>query len=322
MTRTNVGILRGGTSNEYNLSLKTGAAMMAALPEAQYEVRDILIDRNGMWYSRGLPADPVRALAQVDVVLNALHGGVGEDGTVQRILERLALPYAGARPLPASFSLNKFQACELARQAGLSVPQGTMFMASYPLTSTEMAKAVFSRFGPPYVVKPVREGASYGVRYIPTIVGLGDAIADALELYGSALVEEYIKGHDVSMGVIEDFRGEDLYALPPVHVIAPQGHMCITSELHERGSAKHLVPSSFSDSEKSALAGAARAAHRALGLSHFSRSDFRLTPRGPVFLEVNAIPGLYPGAPFPRALDFVGASQREFLEHAINLARG
>ena len=101
MARTSVGILRGGTSSEYDLSLKSGAAMLAALPESQFDVRDIFIDKRGYWHLRGAPVYAARSLSQVDVVLNALHGGVGEDGTVQRILERAGVPYAGARPQAA-----------------------------------------------------------------------------------------------------------------------------------------------------------------------------------------------------------------------------
>src|SRR3989338_7805591 len=97
MSRTIVGILRGGTSREYNLSLKTGAAMLSALPEEKYDARDILVDKNGVWHSRGIPIDSSRALAQIDVVINGLHGGVGEDGTVQRVLDRAGVAYAGSR---------------------------------------------------------------------------------------------------------------------------------------------------------------------------------------------------------------------------------
>src|SRR3989338_9791095 len=110
MVRTSVGILRGGTSSEYDLSLKTGAAMLAALPNDRYDARDIFIDRRGYWHLRGAPVDAARALAQIDVALNALHGGVGEDGTVQRILERAGGPYAGARPPAGSISLTKGRA--------------------------------------------------------------------------------------------------------------------------------------------------------------------------------------------------------------------
>ena len=83
MARTIVGVLRGGTSSEYDLSLKTGAAMLAALPEERYDTRDIFIDKRGIWHLRGMPVSSARALQQVDVVLNALHGGMGEDCTVQ-----------------------------------------------------------------------------------------------------------------------------------------------------------------------------------------------------------------------------------------------
>src|SRR5277367_6763879 len=96
MTRTIVGVLRGGTSSEYELSLKTGATMLAALPEEHYDTRDIFIDKRGIWHLRGMPVAPHRALQQVDVVLNGLHGGMGEDGTVQRFLDKTGIPYAGA----------------------------------------------------------------------------------------------------------------------------------------------------------------------------------------------------------------------------------
>src|SRR3990167_6198182 len=127
MTRTSVGILRGGTSSEYNLSLKSGAAMMAALPEDRFDTRDIFIDKRGLWHLRGQPVDAARALSQVDVVLNALHGGVGEDGTVQRILERAGMPYAGASPLAASLSLNKIRAREVLQRAGVRMPRAVSF---------------------------------------------------------------------------------------------------------------------------------------------------------------------------------------------------
>ena len=118
-----VGILRGGTSSEYNLSLKTGAAMLAALPEDQFDTRDILVDKRGYWHLRGSPVDASRALSQIDVVLNALHGGVGEDGTVQRIFQRAGVPYAGSSPLPSALSLNKTRAREILQKAGILMPR-------------------------------------------------------------------------------------------------------------------------------------------------------------------------------------------------------
>lgn len=320
MARMTVGVLRGGTSGEYNLSLKTGAAMMNALPEEKYDVRDILIDKTGLWHLRGTPATPARALAQIDVVLNALHGGVGEDGTVQRMLERAGVPFAGARALSASLSLNKIRAREILQQADIRMPRGISFSLDNGLNTAEMAHAVFAQFGPPYVIKPPADGAGRGIRIAMDIITLPDALGDVIDEYGTTLVEEYIRGREASVGVIDNFRNEELYVLPPAHVV--HEGMFLGPEAHESGTLTHVVPSPFTHAQKLSLADVARRAHRALDMSHFSRSDIILTPSGAYLLEVNAIPGLYPGASFPAMLEAVGSSVTEFLEHAIHLAMG
>ncbi len=320
MARTSVGILRGGTSSEYELSLKTGAAMLAALPEERYDARDIFIDKRGYWHLRGMPTDSSRALSQVDVVLNALHGGVGEDGTVQRILERAGVPYAGARAQAAALSLNKIRAREVLQQAGIRMPHAVSFNLGNALTTGEMSHLVFSQFGPPYIVKPAQEGGSHGIKMAMTLLELPDALGDVLDAFGVVLVEQYIRGQEVSVGLIEDFRGDELYVLPPAHVEIPDDADFVEFAHHQGGGLRHNVPSNFTQAEKQAIADLARAAHRALGLSHFSRADMILTPRTVYLLEVNAIPGLYPGASFPPMLESVGSSVPEFLRHAIKLA--
>ena len=321
MTRMVVGVLRGGTSSEYPLSLKTGAAIMATLPEEKYETRDILIDREGMWHLRGMPATPARALAQVDVVLNALHGGVGEDGTVQRMLDRAGVPYAGSRALSSGISLNKIRAREVLRNAEIPMPRAVSFSLQNSMSTDDMAEAVFSSFGPPYLVKPPAEGSSRGLRYASTIVALPDAIGDVLDEFGTALVEEYLRGAHVTIGVIEFFRDEPVYALPPTHIDLPEGALFYDPQVEEHARAKHIVPSRFSHEIKALIMELARKAHRALRLAHFSDADFIVTRRGPVLLEVNASPHLHEDAAFPRMLEAVGSSLREFLEHAIRLAR-
>ena len=318
MTRTIVGVLRGGTSNEYPLSLKTGAAMINALPEEQYEIRDILIDKSGMWHLRGAPSTPVRALSQVDVVLSALHGGVGEDGTIHRLLDRIGVPYAGSSALASGISLNKIRARELLQRSGVRMPRAISFTLQNDLNTADMAKVVFAQFGPPYMVKPPNDGAGHGIRVARHLAELPDLLADVLDAYGSALVEEYIRGKEASIGVIADFRGEQLYVLPPSHV--DHDFLHLMPEHHESGILQHRVPSSFSPEQKSALVELARLAHKALGLGHFSRMDAMVTPRTVYLLEVNSNPGLYPGSSYPPMLESVGSSVREFLEHAIRLA--
>lgn len=319
MTRTIVGVLRGGTSSEYPLSLKSGAAIMAALPPEKYETRDILIDRGGTWHLRGMPSTPVHALSQIDVALNALHGGIGEDGTVQRLLERAGIPYAGSRALPAGISLNKIRARDMLAGAGIPMPRAVAFSLHNRLDTRDMADAVFAIFGPPYMVKPPAEGSSRGIRYVATYAELPDAIGDALDEFGSTLVEEYLLGDHVTVGVIELYRGEPIYVLPVAHIDMPEGMRYF--DPHAEDGARHLVPSRFPHEVKQQIATIARKAHEILQLAHFSDADFIVTRRGPYLLEVNTSPHLHEHAAFPKMLQAVGSSLSEFLEHAIALAR-
>lgn len=321
MARAVVGVLRGGPSSEYDLSLKTGTAILNALPESEYDVRDIFIDKKGYWHARGIPTEPARALAQVDVVINGLHGGPGEDGTVQRIVQTLGVPFTGSSALASGLSLNKILAGVELKKAGIRMPLSVGFTLSSGLNSAEMARFVFQEFGPPYIVKPAREGASHGIVLVATFLALGDAIADVLESFGNAVVQEYIVGDEATVGVIDHFRGEELYALPPARVVYPDDSPFLHFDHHHSGVAHYHVPSDFEAIHKSELIDMARRAHRALGLSGASRSDFIVTPRGPYLLEVNALPGLYSGAAFPAMLDSVGSSTRDYLQHAIALAR-
>jgi len=321
MVRTTVGVLRGGTSGEYDLSLKTGAAVLNALPDETYQTRDIFIDKRGYWHLRGVPVTATRALSQVDVVVNALHGGVGEDGSVQRILEQAGVPYTGARPLAAHQSLNKARAYEIFKKAGIRIPQTIVFSVDDALSTGEMAEMVFAEIAPPYVVKPAGEGASRGIEIAMSFSDLPDTLGDVLDAFGTVIVQHYISGREATVGVIEDFRGQELYVLPPAEVIIPDGSIFVESTHHDNALLRHNVPSTFGIKEKEALMTLARLAHRALELSHFSRADFIVTPSAAYLLEVNAIPGLYQGAAFPAMLESVGSSVREFIEHSISLAR-
>jgi D-alanine-D-alanine ligase len=321
MARTVVGVLRGGPSPEYDLSLKTGASVLNALPEERFYTRDIFIDKSGMWHSRGVPATPARALSQLDVVVNAMHGGVGEDGTVQRILDDLSVPYIGSDAYSSGLSLNKIRSGITLKDSGIRMPHAVSFSAGSSMPISEMARLVFLQFSPPYLLKPPFGGASHGLVLVSTIIELPDAIADSLESYGAALVEEYIVGTEATVGVVEGFRGEDLYALPPARVMYPEESPFLHFDHHTKGELKYMVPSDFTEIEKQALEDAARAAHRALRLSGYSRADFILTRRGPYLLEVNALPGLHEHAAMPHMLSSVGSSVGDFLEHSIALAR-
>jgi len=295
--------------------------MLAVLPEDRYETRDILIDKKGYWYLRGIPVAAVRALSQIDVILNGLHGGVGEDGTVQRLLDRSGVPYTGSRAYPSAISLNKIRARNVLLRAGVKMPRAVSFTLENKLNTAEMAESVFSQFGPPYIVKPATDGASFGIQIADTLYELPDAIGDVLDNFGAVLVEEFLLGELVSVGLIENFRNQDIYALPPAHVQLPDNARILHSSHHESGTMRNIVPSNFTHREKKAIEELAKAAHRALQLAQFSRADIVLTKYGPFLLEINSLPGLYPGSSFVPMLESVGSSSREFLENAIAQSR-
>jgi D-alanine-D-alanine ligase len=322
MSRTTVGVLRGGNSSEYDLSLKTGASVIRALPPQLYDVRDILVDKKGGWHVRGLPSDPVNALRQLDVAINAMHGGIGEDGTIGRLFETVHVPYTGSRPHASAAALNKPMTRALLTQAKVRMPQASIFKVDEDRDTADMSRQVLSQFAPPYVVKPAAEGSSFGVRIAPTVYQLPDLIADVLDDYGTAIVEQYIRGTEATVGVIEGFRGERLYALPPSEVrfaTVPNTTRTIAG-WHHIDTSHHAPIEHFSQSQKDSLMRTAKIAHDVLGLSHYSRADFIVTPNGLYLLEVNALPALHEAAPFVIALDSVGASLLHFLEHAIELA--
>lgn len=320
--KTSVAVLRGGPSSEYAMSLKTGAEYIRALPEDSYTARDVFIDTEGVWHARGIPMTPVQALSHTDVVLNALHGGMGEDGTVARFLNQQGIAYAGSRPIATSLAYNKVRARDTITRAGMSVPQALTFSLSDDLDTGEMASAVFAQFAPPYVVKPLTQGHSRGVQYVSGVHHLPDAIGDVLDAYGAALIEEYIQGEHISAHVLQDFRNQALYVFPVAHHMIASGERIISSRVHDTGSLESLVPSRHSHEDKQMLEDIARRVHTALGMQHMSQVDMIKTPRRTYVLEADTIPALHPGSPLPRMLESVGSSNREYVEHLIQLAMG
>lgn len=319
MHRSRVGVLRGGPSSEYEVSLQTGASILAHLPEAEYEVKDILIDKSGVWHLRGLPITPDRALRQVDVVVNALHGAYGEDGTVQKILHAHKVPYTGSDALGSAIGMNKLLTKKQAVRAGLTTAEHFLLDA-LPESSHQMAEA-FRAMAPPLVVKPIDSGSSVGVSVVRTFDSFEEALRNAFAHSSKVLVEQFIFGREATAGVIEGFRNERIYALPPIEIIPPKETGFFNLEVKYNGATEEICPGNFSYAEKQLLQEAAKTIHEAIGLRHYSRSDFIVTPRGKVyFLEVNTLPGLTAESLLPKSLAAVGCPFPEFLRHLISLA--
>jgi D-alanine-D-alanine ligase len=337
MSNLTIAVLRGGPSSEYEVSLKTGAAVIKAL-EAQegkegHRVIDILIDRIGQWHRNGVPLPRVATLKGVDVAVIALHGEYGEDGTVQRELDELGVPYIGSGGYGSALAMNKARArFSVAALPMIKLPEHYVVRADdIEVEDGErsgyhgVAGDIFARFGPPYVVKPVSGGSSVGVVVAKNVMELPQAIEYVANACGMpVLVEQHIEGKEVTCSVIDKYRGEECYALPPVEVRMPAGKQLFDYEAkystdHARA-AEYICPSTLTKEQKKNIEEATKAVHRALELSHYSRSDFILSPHGLYFLEANTLPGLADTSLMPKSLDAVGTTLREFLEHSIDLA--
>ncbi len=319
MNSINVAILRGGTSNEHEISLKSGMHVLQQFPREQYTVRDIYIDRNGTWHERGLPTTPDRVLPTTDVAMILLHGSPSDESSMQHLLEKYGIPYIGASTHHAHMAKHKVLAKEHARALGVKTAK-YQFIEQGDEVDVKVREAVRS-FIQPVIVKPVTGGSSVGTTLASGFADVHKAVtglfADGAQ---GVLIEEYIKGREASVGVVEGLRGTDLYTLPVVEIIPHDG--IFSYEAKYSGASTELCPGKFSDKEKEELAEIARAVHTATGQHHYSRTDFIVTPRGIYFLEINTASdvGLTKGSLMPRALQAVGVSMAEFLSHIVGLA--
>src|SRR3989344_4066493 len=312
-----IGVLRGGPSSEYDVSLKSGANVLRHLSETHRPL-DIFISRDGKWHIAGVERSPERILQNVDVVFNALHGAYGEDGGVQEVLGYLGVPYTGSGRYESAIAMNKWMTKERATAAGIKTPIFAIVRETDNLA--EKAKEIFSSMPHPLIVKPACGGSSLGLHKVDSFNELLTALESVLSEHGSAIVEEFIAGKEATCGVINNFRGQSIYSLPPIEIVPPPEKL-FDYESKYNGQSKEICPGNFSSSEKGEIERLSALVHKTLGLSHYSRSDFIVSPRrGIYFLEVNTLPGLTEHSLLPKSLKAVGVEVKEFLHHIIDLA--
>ncbi|MFC1720754.1 D-alanine--D-alanine ligase [Patescibacteria group bacterium] len=316
MSKTRIGVLRGGVGHEYDVSLQTGANVLKHLPQ-KYSKEDILITKDGTWHIGGVPVSIEEASRKVDIIFNCLHGEYGEDGGVQKELNRFAIPYTGSKVLASVFAMNKPIAKDIAKKAGILTPNFVRVEANEDVN--QKTHDIFHSMSFPLIVKPARLGSSVGVSFVKKYDELTEAIHKALSVSDSILVEEYVKGREATCAIIEKFRNEDVYSLPVVEIQTPDGDNIFDKELKYNGKARKICPGNFNKDEKKQIIEAAKKMHKALDLKHYSRSDFILSPRGIYFLETNSLPGLTEESLLPKALDAVGSNLSEFLDHIVAL---
>jgi len=321
--RTRVGVLRGGPSAEHIISLETGKAVLEALRadhEHAYDAKDIFIDKCGVWHVNEQAISPDEAKNHFDVAFNALHGAYGEDGKIQSILEAHGIPFTGSGSVASAIGMNKILTKQALAHENIKSPYWKEVLSeSVSKDPAEAARELFASFILPAIVKPASGGSSVGTSVIRTYGDIIPALMDAAQHGHSILVEEFIPGIEATCGVIEGFRGQELYALPVVE-IRPKNTF-FDYEAKYAGKSDEIVPATFAQKIKDEIEALAKKVHRTLGLRHYSRTDFIIHPRRGIYmLETNTLPGLTSESLMPKSLRAVGSSLSEFIGHILRLA--
>jgi len=318
MSRIRVGVMRGGAGHEYDVSLKTGANVLKYISKEKYEPIDVLITKDGTLHVNGFPISLEKLAKNIDVVFNALHGEFGEDGKVQQLLGDFSIPHTGSKAFASAVGMNKALAKEYFKNAGIKTPYHEVIKKGDDVLHS--ALEIFRKIPPPYIVKPLSSGSSIGLSLTRTFDGLMSAIEYALTYSPAVLVEEYIKGKEVSCGVIDSLEHDGAHPTHPVEIILPPGARVFNYSLKYGDAAKKSCPAEISETEKEILQALAVRAHRGIGMRHYSVSDFIVSPRGIFLLEVNSLPGLTDKSLLPYALQASDLSLEEFLDHVLTLA--
>lgn len=297
MAKKHVAVLMGGFSSERPVSLSSGKACADALEEQGYRVSRVDVGRD---------VSQVLADLKPDVAFNALHGPYGEDGTIQGILEYLQLPYTHSGVLASALAMDKGQAKIVAQAAGIPVARSRI-MSRFDIGNTHPMQ-------PPYVVKPVNEGSSFGVVIVredqshpPQVIASPDW------RYGDmVMVERFVPGRELTCAVMGDV------ALGVTEIV-PLGHSFYDYDSkYVPGGSKHECPAKVSPIIYQKILTLALRAHQAIGCRGVSRSDFRYDDRqsgedGLVWLEVNTQPGMTPTSLVPEIAAAAGYGFGELL---------
>jgi D-alanine-D-alanine ligase len=317
-----VAVLRGGPSTEYDVSLQTGAGVISALGDSSYIAKDVIITKNAEWLVEGFVKAPEQALIDVDVVFLALHGSYGEDGTVQRLLERLHIPYTGSGSYASGIAINKVATKEHIKRGAEHVRLAPHIRVTRDGVSDlrQLVHSITTLFGPEYVVKPNDGGSSINTSIVDRLE-LYKAIDETLSSHESLIVEKRIQGREATVGILENFRGQRFYQLPEIEIVPPSHANFFSADVKYTGETQELCPGRFSKKEKQTLLDTALLVHQTLGLRQYSRSDFIVADDGVYFLEVNTLPGLTAESLFPKSMDAIGSSYKELVLHLLDTAR-
>jgi len=293
--KLNITVMLGGPSAEREVSLRSGAAVAAALRSLGHEVFE-LDPKTPDWV---LPT-------KTDVVFLALHGTYGEDGTVQKQLDFLSVPYTGCDAESSAIAFDKILSKQKFTQAGVPTARFVVLnSATDPLPK---------HFSPPLVVKPARQGSSVGLQFVERADDWPHALADALKFDSEVVIEEKIVGRETTVGMLAG------HVLPVVEVRPKKGGYDYKNK-YTVGMTEYFCPANFDPAVTKRIQDAALGAFAAIGGRDYARVDVMVRPDGsPVVLEVNTLPGMTETSLLPKAAAAAGMSYAELCQQMVDLA--
>jgi D-alanine-D-alanine ligase len=294
-----IGMLLGGHNAEHEVSLQTGAALAKALRARGYRVSEIVVDTN---------LATVLLDEKIEVAFIALHGRWGEDGCIQGLLEAMRIPYTGSGVLASALSMDKVFAKKLFRQNKLEVVDDFVI--------TQDGLGTFNPqdlgFDLPAVIKPSREGSSVGVCIVRKPDQLMAAIEKAKGFAGDVLIERYVAGREIQVGVLDN------QALGAIEIVPAEEFYDYKAKYQSGGTTQYLFPAPLEDQQTQQVLQLGLAAHQALGCSGVSRVDTILSEDGRFYLlEVNTIPGMTEASLIPKIAQGVGISFEDLAERLL-----
>ncbi len=302
--RLRILVVMGGDSSEREVSLSTGGRVAAALRERGHDVREADPER-----------DPLSILAEArtaDVAWLALHGGWGEDGTIQAMFDLAGVTYTGSGHLASALAMDKDLSKHLFRAAGVRTADWRMLVAGIdPPTSwrnESYAAEVTRAPGLPLTVKPSKQGSTVGLTLVKAAKELGDAVELAFQSDDEVMLEAYIPGRELTVSILGD-------TVWPVGEIIPRHEIYDYECKYVPGMAEEVFPARIPDAVRDEVQRLGLLAYRALKLSGCARIDFRLHPDGGLFcLEANTLPGMTATSLVPQAAAAAGVTFPELCE--------
>lgn len=302
-----VAILYGGQSAEREVSLMTGREVATGLANQGYEVE--LFDFDASTLVKLREHSP-------DVVFIGLHGRLGEDGTVQGALEILGLPYVGSGVQASAIAIDKWMTRRLLACVDVPIAPGLLFQRG-KCNLEEAARAIGESIGYPCVVKPSREGSTFGLTLARNPEEARRGLLDAFEYDGDVIAEAYIRGMEVTVAVVGE--GEEARVLGMIEIV-PRGEVYDYDSKYSEGGSIHIIPARLSAGQQAEIETLALRAYRTLGCRDYGRVDFMIGKNGPVLLEVNTLPGMTRTSLVPDAARAAGQSFGEFLRDLVQRA--